>query len=94
MLRRQGYAQSYLTGDGNSPGAYALVCPGVALSVMLQFWINKGLVANHLVAKFSTGYWVLTAVALAFQAAMIVLVLHLNRRHFGQPAEGSAIPAE
>ena len=43
VLRRQGYAEAYLRGDGNSAGSYALVCPGVALTVMLHFWINKGL---------------------------------------------------
>jgi len=94
VLRRQGYAQAFLTGDGNSPGSYALVCPGVAMSVMLQFWINKGLVANGIIAKFGTGYWALTAIALAFQLAMVVLVVHLNRRHFGTPTAGTLVPAE
>ncbi len=94
VLRRQGYFDAFLFGEANSPGAYALVCPGVALSVMTHFWINKGLVANGLVAKFSTGYWALTAIALALQVAMIWLVFHLNRRHFGRPAQGTAVPAE
>lgn len=31
VLQRQKYADSYLRGDGNSAGAYALICPGVAL---------------------------------------------------------------
>ncbi|WP_172300220.1 hypothetical protein [Pseudoruegeria sp. HB172150] len=94
VLRRQGYFQSFVFGSENSPGAYALVCPGVAMSVMLHFWINKGLVANGLVEKFSTGYWALTALAIAFQIAMIWLVFHLNRRHFGKPVAGTAVPAE
>ncbi len=94
VMRRQGYAAAFLTGEGNSPGAYALVCPGVALSVLLHFWVNKGLVATGLIAKFSAGYWGLTALALAFQVAMIALVWHLNRRHFGQPRPGAAVPAE
>ncbi|MDJ0629240.1 MAG: hypothetical protein QNJ44_13360 [Rhodobacter sp.] len=94
VLRRQGYFAEFIFGRKTSPGAYALVCPGVAMAVMLHFWINKGLVANGLLTKFSAGYWALTAVALAFQAAMIALVLYLNRRHFGHPAEGTAVPAE
>ena len=94
VLRRQGYADAYLRGDGNSPGAYALVCPGVALSVMTHFWINKGLVGAGLVAKFGVAYWAFSGVAIAFQVAMIALVFHLNRRHFRQPAEGQAVPAE
>ena len=93
VLRRQGYFQSFVFG-GTSPGAYALVCPGVAMAVMLHFWINKGMVASGLIAKFSVGYWALSAVAVGFQVAMIALVLYLNRRHFGRPATTGAVPAE
>lgn len=94
VLRRQKYAEAFLTGDGNSPGAYALVCPGVALSVMLHFWINKGLVANGLIAKFGIAYWGFTAVPVLLAFAMIYLVLHLNRRHFSRHAPAAAVPAE
>jgi hypothetical protein len=94
VLRRQGYFRHYLFGAENSPGAYALVCPGVALSVMTHFWLNKGLVANGLIEKFSTGYWAITLIAIAFQASMIWLVFHLNRRHFGRPAQAQGVPAE
>jgi hypothetical protein len=94
VMRRQGYAGAYLTGTENSPGSYALVCPGVAMSVLLQFWINKGLVEMGVLAKFGTAYWALTAVALGLQLAMVGLVFWLNRRHFGQPRRMMAVPAE
>jgi len=94
VLRRQGYADAYLRGSGASAGSYALVCPGVALSVMTHFWINKGLVGADLISKFGVAYWGLTAIALGFQIAMIVLVFQLNRRHFGRAATGAAVPAE
>lgn len=94
VLRRQGYFKQFIFGADNSAGAYALVCPGVALSVMSHFFINKGLVANGLIEKFSTGYWLLTAIALAFQVSMVWLVLHLNRRHFGRSKPAQAVPAE
>jgi hypothetical protein len=93
VLSRQGYASTFLTGDKHSAGSYALVCPGVALSVMTQFWLHKGLVAAGLVAKFSMTYWVIIAIALTFQFAMVALVLHLNRRHFGK-SKMVAVPAE
>ncbi|MEJ8562704.1 hypothetical protein QTO30_16790 [Yoonia sp. GPGPB17] len=93
VLRRQGYAAAFLRGDGNSPGAYALVCPGVALSVMLHFWINKGLVASGLIIKFDLAYWAFTGFALAFQVAMVLLVLHLNRRHFGRASTSRNLSA-
>lgn len=94
VLARQGYAAAFLTGEGNSAGSYALVCPGVALSVMTHFWINKGLVAAGIIAKFGLAYWALSAVAIAFQVAMIALVWHLGRRHFARRAAPAAIPAE
>lgn len=93
ILRRQGYAGAFLLGERNSVSSYALVCPGVALNVMLFFWINKGLVGAGLIAKFGVAYWGLTAVALALQVAMIWLVFHLNRRHFGA-VPAAAVPAE
>ncbi|MFW5655234.1 MAG: TsoY family (seleno)protein [Roseicyclus sp.] len=94
VLRRQRYADAYLRGPQNSAGAYALVCPGVALSVMLHFWINKGLVDAGLIAEFGVAYWALTSMAIAAQVAMILLVLLLNRRHFAKRVTPDAVPAE
>jgi hypothetical protein len=94
VLAAQGYARRYLTGTDTSTGSYALVCPGVAASVILQFWINKGLVGAGLVAKFGMAYWALSAVAVGFQIAMIVLVLVLNRRHFRAAPQPALVPAE
>lgn len=95
VLRRQNYFADFVFGDKTSPGSYALVCPGVALSVMLHFFINKGLVAAGLIAKFGITYWSLTAIALLAQFMMIALVLRLNRQHFS--AKGTPdrmVPAE
>ncbi|MCB2137690.1 MAG: hypothetical protein KDE08_17370 [Rhodobacteraceae bacterium] len=95
VLRRQGYAGRFITGGEKSAGSYALVCPAVALSVMLQFYINKGLVAVDLIAKFSPAYWVLTVAAIGFQLTAIWLVARLNAKHFGTVGKGSlAVPAE
>ncbi|MGB0968105.1 MAG: hypothetical protein ACPGUX_07970, partial [Halocynthiibacter sp.] len=69
--------------------------PGVALSVMLHFWVNKGLVANGVIEKFSTLYWIANTPALIAQFAMIVLVLKLHRLHFAKGSmSGAAMPAE
>jgi hypothetical protein len=35
---------------------------------MTHFWLNKGLVATGLVAKFSVAYWSISAVAIALAA--------------------------
>ena len=95
VMARQKYFSDFVFGDKLSPGSYALVCPGVALSVMLHFFINKGLVGAQIVDKFSLAFWVLTALALMFQAAMIALVLRLNRQHFkASVPRATAVPAE
>ena len=92
VLIRQGYAKRFLFGTENSPGSYALVCPGVGFAVLLHFFINRGLVDAGLIVKFGPTFWALTAIALASQAAMIWLVWHLNRRHFGKP-QAQGLPA-
>lgn len=94
VLRRQGYFTDFVFGPKTSPGSYALVCPGVALSVMVQFFINKGLVGAGVIDKFGAPYWALTALALVSQFAMIALVIRLNRQHFGRPAASATVPAE
>lgn len=94
VLRRQGYFADFVIGSKTSAGSYALVCPGVALSVMLHFFINKGLVGAGIIDKFGVGFWLLTAVALGFQALMIALVVRLNRQHFARPAEAELVPGE
>ena len=96
VLSKQNYVKTFLSSNGQrSAGSYALVCPGVALSVMIHFFVNKGLVASGMIAKFGVAYWSLTTPALILQAAMIVLVFSLNARHFGTSNKtANPVPAE
>jgi len=94
VLRRQGYFAHWVFGPKVSAGSYALVCPGVALSVMIHFFVNKGLVDAGIVAKFGAAYWALTIPALIAQFAMVALVLRLNRQHFGMRHTAQLQPAE
>ncbi|GGD36607.1 TsoY family (seleno)protein [Sinisalibacter lacisalsi] len=94
VLLRQGYFKDFVFGSKTSPGSYALVCPGVALSVMIQFFVNKGLVDAGIIDKFGVIYWVETAVAIGFQLAMVWLVLRLNKQHFARTQAAEAVPAE
>jgi hypothetical protein len=82
VLVRLGYAARFIVGDETSPGSYALVCPGVALAVMLHFWLNRGLVDAGLIDKFSLVYWLISALAVAIQGTTMWLVNRLNQRHF------------
>ena len=94
ILARHNYGKRFIWGRETSVMSYALVCPGVGFVVLMQFFIHKGLVATHLVDKFSPAYWGFIAIALIVQAAMIALVFTLNRRHFGAPRAVAAVPAE
>lgn len=93
VLARQEYWKSFVFGGETSPGSYALVCPGVALSVLTQFFLNAGMVKAGVVDKFSLIYWVITFIAIALQFAMVALVLRLNKQHFGR-SSAVASPAE
>lgn len=95
VMRRQSYFADFVFGSKLSPGSYALVCPGVALSVMLHFFVNKGLAGAQVIDKFGAAYWVISALAVGLQLAMIALVLRLNRQHFKAiPAQPAPLPAE
>lgn len=96
VLVRQGYFKDFVFGPKTSPGSYALVCPGVALSVMIHFFVNAGLVQAGIIEKFGVIYWTESAVAVAFQLAMVWLLFRLNRQHFARtPAvQAHAMPAE
>ncbi len=93
-LIRNHYLRDFVFGPQASAGSYTLVCPGVAFSIMLQFWINKGLVAAGIIAKFGAVYWGLTWFAIAVQLVTIALVFALNYKHFwSRQAAATAIPA-
>ena len=93
VLKAQGYFNDFVMGSKTSPGSYALVCPFVALAVMIHFFANKGLVAAGVVDKFDLAYWGVTGLAIASQVVAIALVLRLNRQHFAK-AGPAAVPAE
>lgn len=93
VLKAQGYFGRFVTGTETSAASYALVCPGVALAVMMQFFINNGLVGAGLIAKFGVAYWTLSAVAVVAQLLTVALVIVLNRKHFSAPRM-PAVPAE
>lgn len=94
VLKRENYFADFVFGSKTSPGSYALVCPGVALSVLLQFFLHKGLVEAGVLDKFSVAYWVVAVISIGFQFAMVALVLRLNRQHFAKSTDAAAVPAE
>jgi hypothetical protein len=94
VLRAQGYFGKFVSGEHISAGSYALICPGVALSVMLQFYVNKGLVGVGMIEKFSMAYWLASTPALLLQFGTISLLVMLNAKHFwGGSKPMAALPA-
>ncbi len=88
MLKAR-YFQRFVLGTERSPGALALVCPAVALTVMGQFFINQGLVGIGLVAKFGLAYQLLTLPVLVLQLVSVWLLLHLTYKLFFTPLEAT-----
>lgn len=93
VLKAQGYFTDFVIGSKTSPGSYALICPAVALSVMIHFFVNKGLAASGLIEKFGIAYWSVSGLAIVSQIIAIALIIRLGRQHFGHQT-AVAVPAE
>lgn len=91
--KRQKDVDAHLCRDQNSSGVYTLICPSVALSIMLYFWIKKGFVGTAVIVKFCVAYWIFSSVAIASQISMISLVLYRSGRHFKRCAPVIAVSA-
>ncbi len=80
VMRRVKYLDRWVKGGERSAGAYALVCPGVALFVLGNFVVNVGLVRLGLLDTFSVAYVVLYLPLIYLQIATIWLFFTLVRR--------------
>lgn len=78
VMKRIGYYETFIHGDGRSPVAYTAICPGVALFVMGNFFINAGLVKAGLVTAFSPVYFLLYAPLVYLQWKTIAVLFKLN----------------
>ncbi len=87
VMKQVGYYDTYVSGPKNSPGSYALICPGVALFVFGMFFIHVGLVKTGVVPKFSIAYFALIAPLVYLQLKTIWVMLRLDRKmlHRSQP---------
>lgn len=78
VMRRMGYFGRLLKREEASPVAFALICPGVALTVMGHFFVNKGLVSAHIVEKFDVTWIVIVTGLTLLQVATGWLLLRLT----------------
>ena len=82
VMKRMNYFQLLLERKENSPVAFALICPGVALVVMGHFVINKVMVASGIVSKFDIVYMGFSFSLVVLQLMTGWLLLRLARDHF------------
>lgn len=80
VMQRLGYFRDYLAGKEQSPGAYSLICPGVAFFVFGWFWIMFGLVGNGLVTPLTPAFFVLMVPLVFVQWKSLETLLRLNRK--------------
>lgn len=89
IMRRNGFYTDYvLTKKHQSPVAFTLVCPGVALGVLSFFGLHVGLVQNGVVEKFGPVYLALLAIIFVVQIVTIagMVVLLRNQLFRGEDA--------
>jgi hypothetical protein len=76
-MQTHAYLPRVWRGEVQNVPVFSLICPGVALSVSLQFLINKGFVAAGVVTKFSATYWILSAMPVVLAVMTISVFLRL-----------------
>lgn len=85
VMKQLGYFRDYVRGEKIHPGAYALVCPGVAFFVFGMFWIVFGLIHNGLVERFSPIFFLLMLPFVWVQLKSLTTLLRLNRKLLRAP---------
>ena len=93
VMKRFGYFEHYVSGEGRSPGSYALICPGVALFVFGNFVINAALVPIGLLETFSIAWFVLYAPLVYLQIKTVAVYFRLNGKMLGNQPMRPATPA-
>lgn len=80
IMKKLGYFKAFISGDEKSPAAYALICPGVAATVMGFFFLHKGLVPIGIVSQYSITYFLIVGLLVWLQVKTIRVLFTLNRK--------------
>jgi len=78
VMKDTEYFKRFIHGDDKHAVSYALICPGVASTVMAFFFLHKGLVANGIVIAYSAPYFILLLPIIYVQYKTIQVLLRLN----------------
>lgn len=73
------YFKEYLNWNKKSPWTYSLICPWVALFVFSFFFIEKWLVLNGILTKFSIFYFMLLIPMIYLQFKTIKVLFSINK---------------
>lgn len=88
VMKDTEYFNRFIHGDDKHAVSYALICPGVAGTVMAFFFLHKGLVATGIVSMFSVPYFILLVPVVYLQYKTITVLLRLN----GKMLTGKPMP--
>lgn len=84
VMRRMGYFKKLVANEANdinsSPVAFALICPGVALTVMGHFFMHIALVKNGLLVKYSLSYFAMLTPITVLQLLTVWLMFRLVKQ--------------
>lgn len=96
VMKRFDYFAHFVSGEGRSPGSFALICPGVALFVFANFVIHPGLIGIGVLDKFSLTYFALYVPLVLLQFVTIKTFFRLNGKLLksDEPRQASMAPAE
>lgn len=78
VMSRQHYFSRYIWGQERSVTSYALICPGVAMSVSSMFFISWGLVHTGLIAPLGAVHIGLLSTVGAILVTFAVIMFRLN----------------
>lgn len=88
VMKETEYFKRFIHGDDKHAVSYALICPGVAGTVMSFFFLHKGLVATGIVSMFSVPYFILLVPVVYLQYMTIKVLLRLNNKMLtGKPTQ-------
>jgi len=90
VMKRLNYFADYAGGSKSDAGAFALICPGVALFVFGMFFIQFGLIMPKIMTVGSWVYFVLLVPLVGVQGKTILVYLRLINKLLIKPAPSKA----
>ncbi|RKZ94625.1 MAG: hypothetical protein DRQ43_06550 [Gammaproteobacteria bacterium] len=93
VMKRMNYFQAVLKHEEKSPVTFALICPGVALTIMGHFVLNKVIVASGIISQFGIFYMGFSLLLIALQLVTAWLLIRLVKDHLADKHEPEVFPA-